>query len=476
MSRSISFEQPSPGSFRNRWLARLTVLLFGLLVLAIGGALISEWQAAIRLNRELARIRNAGFPVDDESMARWFAASTSTEGTAAWAEAMRLTTSSPLPLTHFDQIPYVGYHESPPLIRSAEDWPQEPLVADYLNWMSPAIEQMHRANRYPKPVWQPIEFRGFFTQFDKVVAARSLARLMLLEVEHALAHGDADRALRGLDTLGGVAGAFDWQFCLVADLIHQALVGVHHNMVLQSMSIGLWDEEHLDQLAKLVGPAGDWEARWEKVISGERGMLLAFLSSPDLSEQINSFGSEFEPLSQLLRFPSQRESLLRGYDSLLAIGNGSLRDLRDRADAAQRLVFHRNPNDPRRFSWFQLTQTSFMSVFPATQAYAEAIQRSENDRRLAHTALSIKRFQLHNGRWPTTLRELDPPDRSDPTGPVGPEFDTRRTLSGEWFGYEVDGDQAWLWGAKWRDSKVAPNRPDLEDSEDQNSRKWALIR
>lgn len=475
MNQSKPAARPSQRSFRNRWLARLTVLLFGLLVLAIGGALISEWRAATRLTRELASIRNAGFPVDDESMAQWFAASTSTEGTAAWAEAMRLTTNSPIPLTHFDQIPHVGTSEYTPLIRSAEDWPQEPLVADYLNWMSPAIEQMHLANRYPKPVWQPIEFRGFFTQFDKVISARALARLMLLEVEHALALGDADRALRGMDSLGGVADAFDWQFCLVVDLIHQALVGVHNNMVLQSMSTGLWDEEHLDQLAKLVGPAGDWEARWEKVISGERGLMLALLSSPDLAELLDSFGNEFHPLSQLLRFPSQRESLLRGYESLLAVGKGPLRDLRDRADAAHRSVFHRNRNDPRGV-FGVLNQRPLMSIMPATQAYAESIQRSENERRLAHTALSIKRFQLRHGRWPTTLREIDPPDRSDPAGSVGPELDTRRTLSGEWFGYEVDGDQAWLWGATWRYFKVDPNRPDLENYEDHNSRKWALIR
>src|SRR5690606_25834757 len=87
-------------------------------------------------------------------------------------------------------------------------WDEEPAVAEFLQWMRPVIDDIQAATEYPTPVWQPIEFRGYSTLLEELQNSRSLVRLLSLDVEHALYHGESDRALRSLQAMQGVADAF----------------------------------------------------------------------------------------------------------------------------------------------------------------------------------------------------------------------------------------------------------------------------
>src|SRR5690606_37668842 len=139
----------------------------------------------------------------------------------------------------------------------------------------PVIAQIHAATKHPAPVWMPIEFHGFMTLLEELQNSRSIQRLMQLETEHAIYHRDAERAMAGLESMQGVAAAFDWPICMVADLVHIALRGSHRSMVRRSLAVDLWDEDQLRHLADQLGPPQDVRQRWFDVVAGERGMMWA---------------------------------------------------------------------------------------------------------------------------------------------------------------------------------------------------------
>lgn len=468
MSQPMS-EQPKPKSGRRGfrrfgWLGLLALPL-GIFLLALIGVGIREWQAEQRLDEELARIRGAGLPTDDATMSQWFQQATHTEGTAAWGELLRLAGGAALPSAAFDALPYIGNAEPPTVIEPGGAWPEEPLVAEYLSWMRPAIEQLHEASEYPTPVWQPIEFQGFQTLLEELQESRSLIRLLQVEVEHALHHGEAERALRGLSSMRGVAEAFNWDICLVADLVHRALVGVHQSMILRSLACDLWTEEQLEQLLEQLGPPIEADGKWQRVFAGERAMTASALMDPASQLGLGT-GS---PFWILVKLPSQREFWIRAYDAMLTVGEGPLDGLLDRAQALEE-SWQRNQRDGRG-SFFDLTRFQVSLFFPALEAYANAFVRSENGRRLARTALGIKKYQLRNGTWPTDLRQLEQ---------VGLKASDWRIVSGEPLGFKVDGQVAYVWGTDWQEPQpgkaIRAQPPNLDDEEDRDSRPWALIR
>lgn len=460
-------EQPKPKSGRRGfrrfgWLGLLALPL-GIFLLALIGVGIRECQASRRLEDELARIRAAGLPTDDATMSQWFQQATHTEGTAAWGELLRLAGGAALPSAAFEALPYIGNAEPPTVIEPGGEWPEEPLVAEYLGWMRPAIEQLHDAREYPSPVWQPIAFQGFKTLLEELQESRSLVRLMQVEVEHALHQGESERALRGLNSMRGVAEAFDWDICLVADLIYRALVGVHQSMILRSLACDLWTEEHLDQLLEQLGPPIEANGKWQRVFAGERAMTASALMDPESQLDLGNSGY---PLWILVKLPSQREAWIRAYDAMLTLGEGPLDGLLDRAQA---LETSWQRNGPRSF--FDITRVQVSLLFPAVPSYASAFVRSENGRRLARTALAIKKYQLRNGTWPTDLQQLEQ---------VGLKASDWRIVSGEPLGYKVDGQVAYVWGTDWQEpqqgSAIRAQPPNLDDEKDRDSRPWALIR
>lgn len=431
-------------AFWLRWPFLVTVIPLTLLLVVAIALGINEWRAASRVKAELARIEAAGYPIDDASMSRWFLAHASQDGTAKWRQLLSLVTAGSSSF-QLEQLPYLGNAPIPAEIEPGGLWESEPAVADYLQWMRPAINDLHAATEYPTPVWQPIEFRGFGTLLEELQNSRSLERLLRLEVEHALYHGESERALRSLQTMQGVAAAFDWQICMIADLINIAHYESQYQMIQRSLGLSLWSEEQLQLLQDQVSTPRDVPRRWANVIAGERAMMLSALT-PQLLAQDNSHG--LRRLEWLWRVPSLQETTIAAYYGLEVIGVPGLDGLAERAGALEH-------------AWVDAGPRSIFPVFvnfflPGVRGYATAIEREEMSRRLTLTAIAIKRFQLSTGRWPDRLAQLEQ---------VGLEPDDWHPVSAGAFGYEVSDDAAYLWSfAHGKEDAVPANRPAPTDS------------
>lgn len=428
--------------------ASIPLALFGICLIAWG---VQERRAADRVQAELVRIRDAGYPVGNASMTRWFAEQTSPEGTQDWNELLRLVHSEADSFGNVARIPYVG--GAPVAGRLAPDatWAEEAEVAEYLRWMRPVIEQIHEATEHPAPVWQPIQFQGFSTLLEELQGSRGIIRLLQLEVEHALYHRDADRALRALDSMRGVTDAFDWPFCIVCDLVHIAMRQVHQSTIRRSLAADIWNHDQLRQLTNQLLPPREIAERWRDVIAGERAMMLASITDPRLWADEQSTGWVHQWLFAL---PSVRERTLDSYREMEGVAVDRFDVLTQRAsDLAD--AWSSEAETPRTL--VSLPSRIYELFLPAVESYAMAVEREETSRRFALTALAIKRFQHQEGRWPDDLAQLQQ---------VGLNASDWQTVSGGRFGYEVAEGRAFLWSYHpQKETHVLSTRPAADAGE-----------
>jgi hypothetical protein len=432
-------DKPIKKSMWQRWPFWATVIPLTLLLAFLIVFVVHEKRAQDRLNSELAHIRTSDDPVDDATMSQWFLARTSQEGTSAWREILHLTDASLAAFGQagFKRIPYVGEAPVPAEIRPGDEWPEEQDVAEYLRWMQPVLQQIEEASHYPTPVWQPIECRGFETLLPELQNSRSLTRLLSVEVEHALYHGDAERALRGLESMRAVTTAFDWELVLVTELVQIALRQVHQGMIRRSLGIDIWNEEQLLALQEQLGPARDVPTMWRRVFAGERAMMIAGLQNP---QALGHGSEEASSIGMISRVPSLREPVILAYEKLQSVGGEGLVGLPGRVTKTLE-------------TFATATNPLLGLLLPAVTAFAVAIENEETSRRFSRTAVAIKSFQLKHGQWPDQLSELSQ---------VGLSANDWNTVSGGTFGYEIDGAEAILWSySKHDEPRVRSTRPGI---------------
>lgn len=424
-------------SRRRRWLLLLVMLpiVTGLIAVAVLG--YGEYRSHREVRAEIARLRAAGEPVDNETLALWFQAGTSQEGTAAWRDVLSAVEQVSTGET-VNAFPIIGLGKLPEPLVPGGDWPDEPRIAEFLQEVRPLIKQIEQAGRYPAPVWQPIGFDGFSTLLPELQSSLSIIRLLQLEVQDALYHGDTERALRGLAGMQATAAAFDWDCCIVADLVGIALRSIHHDAIRKSLADTDWDAPQLDQLLAQVQQPRDVVVRWRRICAGERAMLLALLrgNGAELDGMLPRRGTRYA--AALLLLPSAKEKYLDVMAAFQQIGEPGVMGMTARVQQLEREVAL---SDRRRFDLTAL-------FLPAMSAVAAAYEREELRRRLTRTALGVKRYRVSEGRWPARLSDL---------AVVGLEPKDWTALQAGPFGYKIEGGDAVLWAYDIHD-RGSPSR------------------
>ena len=439
---------PHPRPRRGRWLVYIVWLPPVLGVLVLGG-LVAHVVRNSRIERtEIARLRAAGEPVDDETMAEWYFTHTSQEATALWREVLTTVDqvlSGPVAAT----FPIVGHGELPDDLEPGGDWPDEPQVAALLDELRPLLARIEQATRHPMPVWQPIVFQSFDTLLNDLQTLRSIARWLRLEFEHACYHRDTARALRALEALQAASLAFDWNLCLVNDLVTIAVRGIHRRSIRDSLARVDWDLAQLDRLHEHLADPRDPAGRWQRVIAGERAMGLALFSA-DRPLQ-HAVLESCVPMA-MFRLIGARRNYLETMNAVQQLGSGGVLGLRNRAKAFEEQQFR------SKRVWISdiLTQ----QLVPSVTAFAQAYERDELDRRMTLTAMGIKRYEVVEGRWPADLDQL---------GAVGLEPADWTALEAGPFGYRIEAGGPVLWAYDVLEGPAEiPAEPPGEDQPDSN--------
>jgi len=404
-----------------------------------------QFQAARRFKAEVERIRLANLPIDADSQNDWFIANTSREHSDAWAEIILLGSVVTDESDVMENLPYIGTAELPLSIDPDQPWANKPMVAQWLEMTKPLIEKIHAVSGSKAPTWQPLRFEGVMTLLEPIQSSRNIARILQVEIEHALYVGDSERAMRGLRSLDGLVYAFDWKICLVTDLVTTALRGIHFSMIQRSLGLDIWTAEQLVELSAQITEKQDVSDRWRTVIAGERGLMF---------DEVLTHGVWIEDglpggIKFFFSIPSVRQRLLFAYSQVEPIADQGIESLAKNAETFEKQFF---VDTAGRFSIDDIGVNLF---FPAIQAYASALVRDEDSRRLTLTAIAIKRYQLANGQFPERLKQLKD---------VGLKPSDWTTVPGNEFGYDKEGP-AYLWCYWFREPKVMPQeRPESEEN------------
>ena len=429
---------------RLKWIGLVSLIPIVFLIAIVCFIGYRETIASGELQLKLEELREAGEPIDDESMTKYFEKISNKEGTAAWTEILTLSQAAN---SFSNKLPVLDVRNLPTDLRPGSEWPDEPRVAEFLQEVRPVIQRIFKADEFPKPVWMPIQFNGFRTLLPEIQESRTVARILYLDAIHALYHSDDDRALQDIHALLSVAQAFDWEFCLVTKYVSTAIHGMHRELINRSLGMDVWNDEQLAALSNYINLPHEVSKAWRATLAGERGMAYPVLSDLRKHGSTEIFG--VVPLLGLPVMPSTKLTVLLAYEDMQHCADAGDVGLVEQAKSAEARFF-RNP---------PLSQASIFLrlLIPAVSSYAEMFDRFETNRRLTYASLAVKRYQVKNKRWPKSLSEL-----SD----IGLMANDWTTTNRQPFGYEVKEDMAYVWAYGNLDKKTVPSeRPKLDPAD-----------
>ena len=406
------------------WLA---LIPFILLLLFFGYRGFQEWQADQAIQEQTAQWKKAGVPYDNDSMRTYYLQKTFPEGHADWAKVIQLTEWGAGTKAYM-QLPYIGGEAGVLEVlvpdKKNDQWANDALVASYLEEMQPVIDLVKQASKHPKPVRFPMHFQGFATLLPHTQMSRSIARILSLDCDYAYSHHDTKRAMRDLSLIQSTIEAFDSRDFLVTLLVTNAVTGMRLRSLRRTLTHCVWDEPQLAALRESMSADEDIVAPFREVIPNGRALALASLSDVTSLEQLNDIYGENNKFANQTILPSDLQVLIEYYNDVLAAADGSIAQWVKRADELERKFDADHPN-------------SIVGMFiPGTSQCIGASIRLEQTRRWTLTAIALRQYQQQHNSWPQQLSDLET---------LGLKFADYSNMKGEMFGYEVDGETAYLW-------------------------------
>ena len=439
-----NFESTRPGFqlFRHKyvWLA---LTPFILLVLFFGYRGFQEWQADQSNKQQIAQWEKAGVPYDNTSMQTSYIGQTFPEGHEDWARVIRLTDWG-MQTGSYKQLPYQGSAGEPPEVLIPDEknnqWADDALVSGYLEEMQPVIDLIEQASAHPTPVRFPMHFQGFYTLLPHAQSSRSIVRILSLDCDYAYSHNDTRRALRDLSLMQSTVEAFDSRDFLVPTLVTNALRGMRLRAIRRTLTHCVWDESQLETLRESMSTDKDIAAPFREGILAERALALASLDGSMSLEKIYGLASQSDRATNSTILPSDIRLLTKYYDDILAAADGSITQWEKRA---KEIELRLNAEDPNSIAGLLL---------PATAQCIRAGINLEHTRRWTLTAIALRQYYQQHDQWPQQLSDLET---------LGLKFADYSNMRGEMFGYEVDGENAYLWKgeANNKEAPISSTRP-----------------
>ena len=442
--------QPRPGSILGRhkfvWLLLLPVVVFLAVAVCWG---IPEWNAARANRAQFEQWAAMEIPYDNVSLQKAYNERTHPEGTADWIQSTHLINWGNQ-VEAFKQLPYLGGEGEEPAVLipggSPIDWPKEPLVASYLKEMKPVIDLIEQASSHPTPVRFPIKFQGIRTLLPHVQNARSIQRLLSLDCDYAYFSKDNGRALRDLSLMEATVDAYDTRECLVSELVNVALRGMRMRALRRTLTNCQWSASELEILRDSLASKEDISAKWQDIMVNERAFGLSAVGEP-LWKLAGLTGQQGPTRFKLFTGPSEVKTLMDAYQRIIEIPIGSdISSWRKRAATLK--------------GWVNTLPSNSLAgmLVPATTGVLEAEIRSEEVRRWTLTAVAIQQFKQKTEQWPKDLVELES---------VGLSYQDYSDTEKSVFGYEIEGDKAFLWKRRPQSEEgVSKTRPLPEENKD----------
>lgn len=441
MSAITSSSIVSRSSFRPAvWIVRFIVVMASIVLGLVVWGVIIQWKAARELSQFKEDLKSRGIPYDNASMQAVYIKRTHPEG-AEIARAILKLSRWGEGLPSVSVLPIVGNElQTDVRIVTWQEWPSdivpEQIVSDYLSEMEPMFSLIEQLRDVPKPVRLDFEFDGWNTWLSSISDFRSVARILELECRYAIYKRDKDRALRVIRQSIELFDAIDGTDFYTANLIKNISRGNLKRVIQDSMSIDFWTETEIATVRGILESHRNRSLVNRENLEWERAATLASLESSTANAALAG-----ELISILPKLPSAKLAIIKRYEELIEFVDSPSSSQSSRSEKIQHAKFgFLGSIDGTEV----LSNILGLTSFSYSRFYQEQF---EDSHRFALVSCAIREFKLKNDRWPASLKEL--------TNNGWPSLEIS-TVSRGTFGYEVEGEKAWLWSY----STTVPGRSD----------------
>lgn len=453
MSTITSSSIVSRSSFRPVvWIVRFIVVMVAIVLgLAVWGA-STQWMAARELSQFKEDLKSRGIPYDNVSMQAAYIARTHPEGSEITRAILKLSRWGES-LPSVNALPIIGGElQTDARIVTWQEWPSdvvpEQIVSDYLAEMKPMFSLIEQLQEVPKPVRLDFEFQGWHTSLDSIVRLRNVIQILELECCYAIYKRDKDRALRAIGLSTELLDSIDVTGFFMATSIMNMVKADLQRGIQDSMCIDFWTEPEIATLRGILESHRNQPLIKRENVEWDRAAALASLESSTANTALAG-----ELISILPRLPSAKLAIMKRYEKMIEWVDSPSSSQSRRSEEIQHAKFgFLGSIDGTSVLWNMFGLTSF------SQAHIYHDQ-FEDSRRFALIACAIREFKLKNARWPASLKEL--------TTSGWPSLEIS-TISRGTFGYEVEGELAWLWSYRSigsdRSAPISQERPSEGES------------
>jgi len=381
------------------------ILLAVIAVLLTGLWFLLDYHAKHRLNSLVAALRAAGEPLsirdverlrrsypDDQNMALSLIEPGRAINDYEQSESFKSRAAS---------TPIFGNGATPAI---GERWPDESLelCRRVLDDNRSILQAVHRAARLPGGRY-PVEWRepSVNTLFPHMVRHPMLMKLLRCEAMVAAHDGRRDEAYRALQDVLALNDVLSDELMLFAGLRALACHALCLNAILETVSLTPLTDAQLADLQSRIASAED-----------RPSLRLAYLGERAVMFESLSWAYAMDDIAEIDFYCVARSSAWRLLPGSMYLDQEALLRIESKLCDAARLPLQQAVAQATKIEQESLPVPSYcrcaQMLLPSMAKAFTIWSRKLATSRAAQAALAAERFRLVNGRWPTSLGQLQP--------------------------------------------------------------------
>ncbi|MEJ2701209.1 MAG: hypothetical protein P8Z79_02080 [Sedimentisphaerales bacterium] len=388
-------DETTPKKRRKVTISSVLILLLIVAICAFGVFRLSvKWK----LKAGIEAIRAAGYPATGPELDAWYTIPRDAQN-AAQTILDALSFIREWDKDDVEPLPLVGRAELPARTEPLSDQTKD-LIAKYVADNNEAIELLHTAAKIEHCRY-PVDFSaGFAARLDHLPNMRKAAMLLNLEAMLHADNGQADPAVRSIQTGFGLARSLTKEPCTISQLVRAACIALSLKGLERVVNRIDLSDEQLIELSEYLSEA-ERASDMSCAFVGERCMGLSFFTAPT-SADIGLFNS----------VPARPVLLLWQAIGLADMDGAIYLDIMKDQLKAARLPY---PERQKAAEAVSAKVASTSKIHILVHAIAPALSRVIvlELRAIAHlqvgrVGLAVQRYRLAAGTLPDTLSQLVP--------------------------------------------------------------------
>ena len=407
------------------------------------------------VEKEIERMRQAGLPVDNESLDTWYQERTDPTDAGAWMEVGQFVASSDF-VTLAQGVPQFDPKTPEESEWTPDGWPAEAAARRLLKDTVVLREKIRTLSRNRIPVRYRIRFNSFQTTLAHMSLLRGIARLLDVECDVAIADRDSIGLTTAVKTYFDVVEVHRHEPFLVSQLVCSAIRRMAYAAIHKGIEQGFLDDSAIESLSKLLTEESlAFDSLRETFQSEMAGALPMFMNLDeyvldDIGNGSNGFSRSMVTGSRRARY-NDIAHYIEHIQSLAKLDTKSLDEAILEAEKSEEQLMRniRNAGVLGAPGWI-VTGVAAPAIAAIVSSFAEEkVQRNF----LLH-GLAIRRYQRkaneqEHGAFPDSLEALSN---------IGFNCKDWPTIGPKPFGYRIEGENAVLW--------YTPNRVGKETQAD----------